>query len=81
VFDGFLLSKTRLAADKTHVAHNDEIDKYEADLRQVERLRKDYEEKLQDECDHVGRNLALEEDQVNDQRIQTNRFYCCLLFR
>lgn len=56
--------KTFLAAEKTHAAHDDEIEKYEKDLKDVERLRKDYEEKLQDESQHSGRNLALEENQV-----------------
>lgn len=56
--------KTLLAAEKTHAAHGEEIEKYESDLREIERLRKEYEEKLQDESQSAGRNLALEEDQV-----------------
>ena len=59
--------KTLLSAEKTHVAHDGEIDKYEGDLRELERLRRDYEDKLQDESQSAGRNLALEEDQVNDR--------------
>ena len=59
-----LSRKTLLAAEKSHAAHDDEIEKYEKDLKEVERLRHDYEEKLQDESQHSGRNLALEENQV-----------------
>ena len=60
--------KTLLAAQKTHIAHDEEIEKYEQDLREVERLRREYEEKLQDESQSAGRNLSLEEDQVSSKR-------------
>ena len=53
-----------IAAQKTHLAHDEETDKYENDLREIERLRKEYEDKLHDESETSGRNLALEEDQV-----------------
>ena len=53
-----------IAAQKTHLAHDEETDKYETDLREIERLRKEYEDKLHDESETSGRNLALEEDQV-----------------
>lgn len=62
IFDLFFSNrKTLSAAEKTHNAHDEEIEKYENDLREVERLRKEYEEKLQQD---TGRNLALEDDQV-----------------
>jgi len=35
-----LAKKTLLAAEKTHAAHDDEIEKYENDLHEVERLKK-----------------------------------------
>jgi hypothetical protein len=57
--------KTLLASEKTHAAHDEEINKYENDLYQVERLRQEYEDKLQDESQNTGRNLALEENQVS----------------
>ncbi|CAF3502925.1 unnamed protein product [Rotaria sp. Silwood1] len=63
-----LAKKTLVAAEKTHVAHDEEIEKYENDLREVERLRKEYEDKLQDESHHSGRNLALEENQMKEYR-------------
>lgn len=53
-----------VSAEKTHTAHDEETGKYESDLREVERLRREYEEKLLDESQNAGRNLALEEDQV-----------------
>lgn len=56
-----------MAAEKTHAAHDDEVEKYENDLKEVERLRQEYEEKLQDESQHTGRNLALEENQVRSK--------------
>jgi len=59
-----LFRKTLLAAEKSHAAHDEEVEKYENDLHEVERLRKEYEDKLQDESQHTGRNLALEENQV-----------------
>lgn len=61
----FDFRKTLVSAQKTHIAHDEEIEKYEQDLREVERLRREYEEKLQDESQIAGRNLSLEEDQVN----------------
>jgi structural maintenance of chromosome 1 len=67
-----LFRKTLLAAEKTHAAHDEEIEKYENDLREVERLRKEYEDKLQDESQNNGRNLSLEEDQV--YRLKQNIF-------
>ncbi|CAF1161690.1 unnamed protein product [Adineta steineri] len=63
-----LAKKTLLAAEKTHGAHDEEIEKYESDLREVERLQKEYEDKLQDESQNAGRNLALEEDQIKEYR-------------
>ncbi|CAF4455445.1 unnamed protein product, partial [Adineta steineri] len=60
--------KTLLSAEKTHAAHDEEIDKYESDLHEVERLKQEYEEKLQDESQHSGRNLALEENQMKEYR-------------
>ncbi|CAF4660032.1 unnamed protein product, partial [Rotaria magnacalcarata] len=60
--------KTLLAAEKTHAAHGEEIEKYEADLREVERYQKEYEDKLQDESQSIGRNLALEENQVKKKK-------------
>ncbi|CAF3146907.1 unnamed protein product [Rotaria sp. Silwood2] len=63
-----LAKKTLLAAEKTHAAHDEEIEKYEADLREVERLQKEYEDKLQDESQSSGRNLALEENQMKEYR-------------
>ncbi|UJR31961.1 hypothetical protein I4U23_019434 [Adineta vaga] len=63
-----LAKKTLLAAEKTHAAHDEEIEKYESDLREVERLRKEYEDKLQDESQNAGRNLALEENQMKEYR-------------
>ncbi|CAF1620632.1 unnamed protein product [Rotaria magnacalcarata] len=63
-----LARKTLLAAEKCHSAHNDEIVKYDDDLREVERLRREYEDKLQDESQHTGRNLALEENQMKEYR-------------
>lgn len=66
--------KTLVAAEKTHTAHDEEIAKYESDLLEVERLRREYEEKLQDESQHTGRNLALEEDQVRRFSIEFHRF-------
>ncbi len=63
-----LFRKTLLAAKKTHGAHDEEIKKYENDLREVERLRKEYEDKLQDELQNHGRNLALEENQVDKKK-------------
>jgi hypothetical protein len=65
--------KTLLAAEKTHAAHDDEVEKYENDLHEVERLRKEYEDKLKDESHHSGRNLALEENQVSDLIIGENK--------
>lgn len=65
--------KTLLAAEKSHAAHDDEIEKYEKDLKEVERSRHDYEEKLQDESQHSGRNLALEENQVRHSLIPVQR--------
>lgn len=65
--DLFDCRKTLLAAQKTHIAHGEEIEKYEQDLREVERLRKEYEDKLQDESQSAGRNLSLEEDQVSSK--------------
>jgi hypothetical protein len=59
-----IFRKTLLAAEKTHAAHDEEIDRYDSDLKEVERLRKEYEDKLQDESQNTGRNLALEENQV-----------------
>lgn len=53
------------AAEKSHSAHIEEIEKYEKDLREVERLKKDYEEKLREQLEEIGRNLSLEEDQVD----------------
>lgn len=64
----FAFRKTLLAAEKAHAAHDEEIEKYENDLRQVERLREEYEEKLHDESQHSGRNFALEENQVEPNR-------------
>lgn len=61
-----MIRKTFVAAEKTHAAHDDEIEKYETDLQEVERLRQEYEEKLHDESQHSGRNLALEENQVRE---------------
>lgn len=52
-------------AEKTHAAHDEEVEKYENDLRQVENSRQEYEDKLKDESQHSGRNLALEENQVS----------------
>ncbi|CAF1592668.1 unnamed protein product, partial [Adineta steineri] len=66
--DFLLFRKTLLAAEKTHGAHDEEIEKYESDLREVERLQKEYEDKLQDESQNAGRNLALEEDQIKEYR-------------
>lgn len=66
--------KTLLAAQKTHIAHDEEIEKYEQDLREVERLRREYEEKLQDESQSAGRNLSLEEDQVESTRFSPKNF-------
>jgi structural maintenance of chromosome 1 len=63
-----LFRKTLLAAEKSHAAHDEEVEKYENDLHEVERLRKEYEDKLQDESQHTGRNLALEENQVKEYR-------------
>ncbi|CAF4694112.1 unnamed protein product [Rotaria sp. Silwood1] len=63
-----LAKKTLLAAEKTHAAHDEEIEKYETDLREVERLQKEYEDKLQDESQSSGRNLALEENQMKEYR-------------
>ncbi|CAF3433910.1 unnamed protein product, partial [Rotaria sp. Silwood2] len=63
-----IYTKTLLAAEKAHIAHDEEIEKYDDDLREVERLRKDYEDKLQDESQHTGRNLALEENQMKEYR-------------
>lgn len=65
----FFPRKTLLAAEKSHAAHDEEVEKYENDLREVELLRQEYEDKLQDESQHTGRNLALEEDQVNEELI------------
>ncbi|CAF3528620.1 unnamed protein product [Rotaria socialis] len=62
------LARKTLLAEKSHSAHNDEIEKYDDDLREVERLRKEYEDKLQDESQHTGRNLALEENQMKEYR-------------
>lgn len=56
--------KTLVAAEKAHLAHREEVEKYESDLHEAERLRKEYEDKLHDESQHSGRNLALEENQV-----------------
>ena len=53
-----------MAAEKAHAAHDEEVAKYEKDLHEVERMRKEYEDKIQDESQHSGRNLALEENQV-----------------
>lgn len=47
-------------------------------MREVERLQKEYEDKLQDESQSSGRDLALEEDQVIRRRkitINTIDFY------
>ncbi|CAF3075869.1 unnamed protein product [Rotaria socialis] len=63
-----LAKKTLLAAEKTHAAHGEEVEKYEADLREVERYQKEYEDKLQDESQSIGRNLALEENQMKEYR-------------
>jgi len=63
-----LFRKTLVAAEKAHAAHDDEIEKYENDLEEVERLKKEYEDKLQDESQHTGRNLALEENQMKEYR-------------
>jgi hypothetical protein len=68
-----LFRKTLLSAEKTHAAHDEEIEKYENDLHEVERLRKEYEDKLQDESQNNGRNLSLEEDQVD--LLKNNEFY------
>ncbi len=67
------LRKTLIAAEKTHAAHDDEIEKYENDLHEVERLKKEYEDKLQDESHHSGRNLALEENQVKRKFLLKNK--------
>ncbi len=60
--------KTLVAAEKSHAAHDEEVEKYENDLEEVERLKKEYEDKLQDESQHTGRNLALEENQMKEYR-------------
>ena len=60
--------KTLVAAEKSHAAHDEEVEKYENDLEEVERLKKEYEDKLQDESHHSGRNLALEENQMKEYR-------------
>ena len=65
-YEYFIFRKTLIAAEKAHLAHDEEVEKYENDLREVERLRKEYEDKLQDESQNSGRNLALEENQVNN---------------
>ena len=67
-----MFRKTLAAAEKSHAAHDEEVSKYENDLHEVERLRKEYEDKLQDESQHTGRNLALEENQVKEK---TNKFF------
>jgi structural maintenance of chromosome 1 len=63
-----LYRKTLVAAEKSHAAHDEEVEKYENDLEEVERLKKEYEDKLQDESQHTGRNLALEENQMKEYR-------------
>ncbi len=69
----FPFRKTLIAAEKTHAAHDEEVEKYENDLREVERAKKEYEDKLKDESYHSGRNLALEENQVSDLIIEENK--------
>ncbi|UJR14762.1 hypothetical protein I4U23_001752 [Adineta vaga] len=63
-----LAKKTLTAAEKSHAAHDEEVAKYEKDLREIERLKKEYEDKMHDESQHSGRNLALEENQMKEYR-------------
>jgi hypothetical protein len=69
--------KTLIAAEKTHAAHDEETDKYEEDLQEVERLRKEYEGKLHNESEHSGRNLALEENQVRSLSTCSSSTFTC----
>ncbi|CAF5143632.1 unnamed protein product, partial [Rotaria sp. Silwood1] len=41
--------KTLLAVEKAHIAHGEVIEKYEKNLLEIERLRREYEDKLQNE--------------------------------
>ncbi|CAF3909080.1 unnamed protein product [Rotaria sp. Silwood1] len=41
--------KTLLAVEKAHIARGEVIEKYEKNLLEIERLRREYEDKLQNE--------------------------------
>lgn len=53
-------------ARKTHDSHNNVIAELEREKEKIEEAQAEYEEKLKEESESQGRDLVLEESQVNE---------------
>lgn len=60
----FQFRKSLKAAKKGHDTHAMEIKKLEDEFEEVERLRQEYEESVEEESQSQGRDMELEESQV-----------------